>query len=217
MVQFSKIGMACAVAVLLAAPVHAVPFYATGVDWTAGDGVDLSSSRADTDNALGAPDRADDPSPIDFLSLGLSDFNGTAYSKGFADFTFGHVFGGDATGEVFEITWGSRAGYPEYARVFVGYQGVFSAVADVINSVGTGLDFNYSGTFDTVRVLDTTRFETQDRTPRSTDGFDVDAVGVTARIIPDPTLPPVPLPPAILALGTALAGLGLFSRRRKAA
>ena len=197
-----KIGAVCLTALVLAVPASASTYWATGVDWTAGDGTGGTSPRYDPSNALGAPTNS---GGIDFLSLGLSDYDGSTYSKGYADFTFGKTFKGKATGEVFEITWGNRGGYPEFAKVFVGLNGVFTDVADIVNSVASGLQFNYSGEFDTVRILDTTRFETNDQTPRSTDGFDVDAVGVTA---------PVPLPPAALALGAALAGLGFVGRRR---
>lgn len=200
-----KIGAVCITALVLAVPASASTYWATGVDWTAGDGTSGTSGRYDKSNALGDPS---DPGPIDFLSLGLSDYDGSTYSKGFADFTFGKTFKGNASGEVFEVTWGNRSGYLETAKVFVGLNGVFTDVADIVNSVGTGLQFNYTGEFDTVRILDTTRFESNSQSPRSTDGFDIDAVGVTA---------PVPLPPAALALGAALAGLGYVGRRRKQA
>ena len=57
---------------------------------------------SDTSNALGTPDGV-------FLSLGMG---------GAAAFDFGTSF--DATAIIFEITWGARAGYPEYANVYVG-------------------------------------------------------------------------------------------------
>lgn len=205
MISVFKTAAVCAFALGLAAPAAASTYWATGVDWTPGDGTTGPSERYDPSNALGDPS---DPGPIDFLSLGLSDFDGTSYTKGYADFTFGRSFYGQSSGEVFEITWGNRSGYPEFARIFVGHDGVFTSVADVVNSIGGGLQFNHAGAFDTVRILDTTRFETQDNSPRSTDGFDIDAVGITA---------PVPLPPAFLALGAALGALGAAGWRRKAA
>lgn len=203
MFRFLTCGAVCLAALTAAVPAGAATYWATGVDWTPGDGTSGTTGRYDASNALGDPG---DSARIDFLSLGLSDYNGKTYSRGFADFTFGRSFSGTTSGEAFEVTWGNRAAYPEFAKVFVGLNGVFTDIGDLANSAATGLQFSYTGSFDTLRILDTTRFEAGDWKPRSTDGFDIDAVGITA---------PVPLPPAALALGAALGGLGLMSRRRR--
>ncbi len=61
--------------------------------------------------------------------------------------------------------------------------------------------FNFAGSFDTLRLIDTTPGSSP-----SDDGYDVDAVGVS----------PVPLPAAGALLAGALGGMSLLRRRQSA-
>ena len=162
--------------------------YATNVRW---NGVAISGSdRSDPDNALGAPDG-------DFLSLGLG---------GVAAFDFGTSF--DATAIVFEVTWGNRDSYPEYAKVFVGNDftldtGDYEWVGTIQNNVDQNvidLSSIVGSPFRYVLVQD----YTQESGGIIGDGFDIDAVGVA----------PVPEPATIILLGTGLLGLAGASRKK---
>ncbi|PWR03391.1 hypothetical protein DKT77_05880 [Meridianimarinicoccus roseus] len=169
----------------------AATLYATNISWTNNGTVGSSNDRDNPLNALGAPDGK-------FMSLGLG---------GFADFTFGQLFTGP--GVSYEITFGNRAGYLETADVFAGFNGSFTKVGSVDNASANGFIFNFNGVFDTLRLSDTTP-----GLP-STDGYDVDAVGVTASVNPAPGPSPVPLPAPALLLGAGLVGLGGLRRLRR--
>jgi hypothetical protein len=166
----------------------AATLYATGVDWTNNGTVGSSNDRNNPLNSLGAPDGK-------FMSLGRG---------GQADFTFGQLFTGP--GESYEITFGNRSSYVETADVFAGYLGAFQKVGSVNNASAAGIVFNFSGFFDTLRLVDTTTFT------GSPDGYDVDAVGVTP-FGPNPAPSPVPLPASAVLLGAGLAGLRLLRRK----
>lgn len=172
--------LAAAAAALFAVNAEAATIYATGVTWTNNGTVGSANNRNNPLNALGAPDGK-------FLAIGL---------LGTADFTFGQTFTGP--GVTYEITFGNRAGYPESANVLAGRNGQFVQVGTVNNQSGAGSVFQFTGVFDTLRLVDTSGRP-------STDGFDVDAVGVSA----------VPLPAAGLLLAGALGGLGLSRRKRR--
>ena len=162
--------------------------YATNVLW---DGAtDIGSDRSDPANAVGAPDG-------DFLSLGMG---------GVAAFDFGTSF--DATAIVFEVTWGTRDNYPEYAKVFVGNDftlniSAYTEVGTIQNDVDQNvidLSSVAGSPFRYVLVQD----YTQDSGGIIGDGFDIDAVGVA----------PVPEPATIILLGTGLLGLAGASRKK---
>ncbi len=174
--------LAAAAAALFAVNAEAATVYATGVSWTNNGTVGSANNRNNPLNALGAPDGK-------FLAIGLG---------GSADFTFGRQFSGP--GIIHEITFGNRAGYPESARILAGLNGQFVQVGTVGNQSASGAVFQFTGAFDTLRVVDTSGRP-------STDGFDVDAVGVSA----------VPLPAAGLLLAGALGGFGLSRRKPDAA
>lgn len=155
--------------------------------------------RSDAGNALGARDGK-------FFSLGLGKY---------ADFTFGQDFTG--AGAVYEVTYGAVVGWPEFIDILVynspddsGAVVIASAVRNTLAQ--TGATFSFSGTWDTLRILDVTAREcgldntlncTQSADSSGADGFDVDAVGVSV----------VPLPAAAwLLLG--VSG-GLFAAKRR--
>ena len=166
--------------------------YATNVLWNNTAGVS-DPARIDRDNALGAPDDK-------FLSIGIG---------GLAAFDFGVSF--NSTASVFEITWGNRNAYPEYAKVFVGNT-AFSLDLKDYKEVGiirnnleqnvidlTGLAGN---PFQYLLLQDITS-DYPDGIATG-DGFDVNAVGVS----------PVPEPATVLLLSSGLLGLAGFSRKR---
>jgi hypothetical protein len=174
--------------------------YATDVRWDDGTGVTLSStvgSRYNQTSALGSPDST-------FLSLGLG---------GLAVFDFGAEF--DAAAVVFETTYGTRSTYPESANVYVADS---SYDFFGLNSVNGGAtinvsDFNFVASISNATASTTINLTggpfryllVQDATAGgpSTDGFDVNAVGVS----------PVPEPGTLLLIGSGLAGLALYRRR----
>jgi hypothetical protein len=163
--------------------------YATLVDWIQGVGAGADPTRSVPANAYGAPDGS-------FLSLGLG---------GIGIFSFDTPFTGP--GSVVEVTNGSVAGYPESVALYLGTShasGGVTSVGDLVSegfvylttisnlvAQSPGIEIPFDGIFNFLALVDVTSGGP------STDGFDVDAVGVSA----------VPLPAAGL-LG--LAGLGLL-------
>ncbi|MGS4944449.1 VPLPA-CTERM sorting domain-containing protein [Meridianimarinicoccus sp. RP-17] len=186
--RYKSFVAAAAAALLLGSAAQAATIYATGVDWTNNGTVGSSNDRDNPLNALGEPDDK-------FLSLGLG---------GQADFTFGETFTGP--GASYEITFGNRAGYFESADVFAGIGGSFSKIGEVDNASAAGFVFSFAGIFDTLRLVDTSPFVA------GRDGYDVDAVGVTA--LPNTGTTPVPLPASALLLGAGVAGMGALRRRK---
>ena len=184
------IGLAVTTIIMFSGTAFALS-YATNVLWNNTAGVS-DPSRIDPDNALGAPDDK-------FLSIGID---------GIAAFDFGMSF--DSTAIVFEITWGNRNAYPEYAKVFVG--NIFSLDTNDYTEVGTiknNLDQNVidltsltGNPFQYLLVQDITKSYSDGIA--TGDGFDIDAVGVS----------PVPEPATMLLLGSGLLGLAGFSRKR---
>lgn len=187
--RFKSFLSATVLAVLLGSSVQAATIYATGVTWTNNGTVASHNNRDNPLNALGAPDGK-------FLSLGLA---------GQAEFTFGQMFTGP--GASYEITFGNRAGYFESANVFAGANGAFTQVGAINNVSPAGFVFSFVGVFDTLRLVDTSPVFS------GRDGYDVDAIGVTALSGPNPGPQPIPLPASALLLGAGLAGLGALRRK----
>lgn len=186
----TSIFTAAVVAAFVGTSVQAATIYATGIVFDRnGAVVGNADNRNTPGNALGEPDQK-------FFSLGLG---------GQADFTFGQLFTGP--GESYEITFGNRTGYTETADVFVGLGGDFTFVTAINNASPSAFVFNFPGVFDTLRLVDTSPFVS------GRDGYDVDAVGVTAFNGPVPGPQPIPLPASVLLLGAGLAGLGALRRK----
>jgi len=194
----------CALVMVMASLSHALNYtYATDVRWDKGSGVPSVSSdqRYNQASSLGDPDNL-------FLSLGLG---------GLAVFDFGVDF--NAAAIVFETTNGSRAGYPESAKVYVANSafnfGILNSsngaailstdgftyvntISNLTESVMLDMS-SLSGPFRYVLIKDVTSGGP------STDGFDINAVGVA----------PVPEPGTMILLGLGMAGLAIFGKRRK--
>lgn len=189
--RYKSLLAAVAAAALIGSAAQATTLYATSVNWANNGTVGSSNDRDNPLNSLGAPDGK-------FMSLGLG---------GKADFAFGQTFTGP--GASYEITFGNRAGYVERAEVFAGIGGSggsFTKVGDIDNASALGFVFDFTGIFDTLRLVDTSP------NVSGRDGYDVDAVGVT--MLPNPGTTPVPLPASALLLGAGVAGLGALRRRK---
>lgn len=187
--RYKSICTAAVLAAFLGSSVQAATIYASGVNWTNNGTVKSHNNRDEKLNALGEPDG-------NFLSLGLG---------GQADFTFGQFFTGP--GESYEITFGKRKGYEEFARVYVGFDNVFEFVGTINNASASAFVFNFQGVFDTLRLVDISPIV------KGRDGYDVDAIGVTAYNGPVPAPQPIPLPASVLLLGAGIAGLGALRRK----
>ena len=201
MTLFKTIAVAGALALTTAASAGAATLtYATTIDAQRGlvDPAKDTPARANTDNALGAPDDL-------FYAMG---FGGTAVLG------FGETFYQDAT--VWEVTFepGLSGDHDEAVDVYVGssYLGgsfdisSFTLVGTINNKLAQGgqtLSFS-GGPFSYLALVDVTKTLFPDTS--SFDGFDLNAVGVS----------PVPLPAGGLLLLTAIGGLAA-ARRRKAA
>ncbi|MEX2517779.1 MAG: VPLPA-CTERM sorting domain-containing protein [Paracoccaceae bacterium] len=214
-------GAAFAAAVLSAGAASATTF-ATQIDVgradVAGVGFEAESpvfntNRDDAGNALGAPDQAGN-SEGGFFSLGRD---------AVAVFGFGTSFGIDAT--IFEVTFncngpqnpGGSCNFNESVDVYV-FNGAytpfdtsfglsdltslgFTYAASVPNGLANqtgGATVAIGGPFSFLALVDTSL--------QAGDGFDVDAVSVSA----------VPVPASILFLVSALGGIGFLRARRAA-
>lgn len=174
----------------VAGPAAADYIYATSVTPSLTDNVaagrGTANDRANSANALGAPDGK-------FFEIGLN---------GYVDFTFSSPFTGP--GLIFEVTFGDRENWPEFAEVLLGYNGVFTPLSGSAtgNADGmTALNFG-GGPFDTIRLLNAAGTIETDCGGYLCGGFDVDAIAVTPFEIP--------LPASVLMLVGALASLGLL-------
>lgn len=208
----SAIGLSQASAVTVhATQVDAGRSGVAGVGFEAQTGSPISGSRDNAANALGAPDQVD-PN-VNFYSLGRG---------GAAVFGFGTAFDGTAT--VFEVTFGcggpqASGGTCNFAEtadlyLFNGDYNPFDGEFDETDLVNVGFVFETSipngnanapggasitinGPFTYLALVDTST--------QGSDGFDVDAVSVSA----------VPLPAALPLLAGGLGLLGFLGWRRK--
>ena len=193
MLTLSK-TLAVALALALPAAGHAATIQATAATVFAGKGV--KGDRGLAANALGAEDGT-------FLSLGLG---------GAAVFSFGQLFTGPAA--ILEVTWNTRVGFLESARVYVG--NIFDTRAgafrpDDFTDLGTITNqsasnvLSFNGAYRYLAIVDTS--------PRrgKRDGFDIDSVSVTS-LPASASMTPVPLPASGLLLGAGL--LALYASRR---
>jgi hypothetical protein len=171
-----------------AASANAAVVYATSVDsYVQGTNTITGGfipARAITANATGAPDG-------NMLSLG---FGGSAIVS------FGTKFIGP--GKIWEITFGNkRTGtlpYIETVKVSLGLNGIFTYIGNVSNTTAvTGDSFNFAGTFDQILLEDISPLGPE------RDGFDIDAISVTA----------VPVPAAGLLLLSAIGAVAAVRRR----
>lgn len=125
-----------------------------------------------------------------FLSLGLG---------GSAIFSFGTKF--IAKGAVFEVTWGNVSKHQESADIY----GIVGGMAKLLGSISNASDgsFDFAGIFDQLRFVDTSPLG-----KGSKDGFDIDALNVTPA--------PVPVPAGGLLLLSAVGGIAMLRRRKRA-
>jgi hypothetical protein len=213
MMNLRHILASACVATLLATPSAHALTYATSVTTELNQFANSnpnSTDRTDAGNALGAPDGVSTNPVRGFFSLGLGKW---------ADFKFGSPFTGD--GVVYEITSGTVDTYPEFVDILVYNSPLENAVLQFVTTVRNnaatfGASFTFSGTWDTLRLLDVTERECGNlslncgnpSSPNGSlgsngDGFDVDAVGVSV----------VPLPAAAwLLLG--VSGALIAAKRR---
>ena len=205
---------AASAAALLTGVANAATVYATDIDWENNGTVGGNNDRDDETNALGAPDG-------DFLALGLSSLDGT--NPGFAVFSFGgQTFGGgDVT--AYEVTFNctvrqdGSCTYPESLAVYYGTDYAFgshdfgdladfSLAGEIFNADAQGgASLVIPGSFTYIALVDTTL--TNFPGSPSTDGFDIDAVGVSA----------VPVPGAAALIVPGLIAGGLARRKAKTA
>ena len=193
----STIILAGTAALLLASGASASVINASDV--IAADLGTVRRANADADryvstNALGAADGA-------FYALGLG---------GEITLGFGKTFSGTTDIRVTEVTYGSLGhigNYGEAVDVFAVSGGVSSLIGRLTNlEAYNGRALSYTGMFDSLRFVDTTR-EAFGRTP-SYDGFDIDSVELTS------TIAPIPLPASGGLLLAGFAALGLRKRRK---
>ncbi|MEO1656887.1 MAG: hypothetical protein AAFR65_04130 [Pseudomonadota bacterium] len=213
---------AAAAAAALVGAAQAAPIYADNIIWTNNGTVGSSNDRDNPDNGLGAPDD-------DFFALGLTDADGS--NPGFAVFSFngGQEFAA-GTATAYEVTFGcpdsttGSCSYPESAKVYYGTADIdFSSITNAMDFdtlAANNADFGYAdeifngdaqtgasvminAPFSYLVLVDSSVSNFPNGP--STDGFDVDAVGVNA----------VPVPGAALLMGSGLIAAAARRRRSK--
>lgn len=144
-------------------------------------------TRYDENNALGAPDG-------DFTALGFG---------GSIELTFSAAPFPGGTASTYEITTNRTNGHDEAAEVYAVLNGVVSPLLGVITNTPSGVgSVIVNGQFDSILIVDITKSVFANTT--SFDGFDVDAVGISA----------VPLPATALMLLAGIGGLGMMRRKK---
>jgi hypothetical protein len=161
---------------------HATVYYAAEVvSYTPGVFESVWPYRDDPASALGAADG-------DFLSLGIGGEIVLSFGIGF-----------HTGGLIYEETYYSRSNHKESADIYASSDGVtWDLVASVTNASGA-TSYDVSGSYSLLKIVDTS-----DITGSTFDGFDLDAISVTA-----------PLPAAGLLLGGVLVGAGLLRHGNK--
>lgn len=184
-----KTIIASAALLAAAGSASATTYFADGFANVNNSGVFDAAGRDDPAAALGEADGV-------FYSLTLG---------GSIDLTFngGATFQPDTAVSAFEVTFGVASAQPESVMIETVVAGVVTSVVGTITNedAGAGTSLLITSAFDALRFTDTTS------TGPSADGFDLDAVSVSA----------IPLPAGGLLLIGGLAGLGaLRSRKNKA-
>jgi hypothetical protein len=175
--------------------------WATGVTWNSGGGTTPGNDRYFTEDALGEPTQNDNGG-VNFLSLGLG---GSAVFEFDASFNLASI--------IIETTWGDPENYKEGADVYVGNSldtDEFTWITGIDNWSTDGqteVSLPVSSTYQYLLVVDTT--ETTYPNSPSTDGFDINAVGVKFAIPNQQT----PVPAAVWLLGSGLIGLVCLRKR----
>ena len=166
-------------------PLLPIDGYATGITY---DDAALRGSANGRDNAANALGNT----PGDFFEIGYGST---------VDLTFGTLF--TSPGSTVEVTNGSRSGWLESVRIFVGTAGgaFFEITGSPFTNAAATLNFSFTGgPFDTLRFVDTSPV----RPGTTTGGWDIASVRVT----------PIPLPAGGLLLLGGLAGLAGLRRRK---
>lgn len=185
----------------------AAPIYATDVEAYSPFG-SVASNRQIEANALGAQNDPGSGGPLNFLSLGVDKTNTNGGYGGYAAFSFaGKQFAKSVT--IYETTY-NRTGYEEYATLYGSNSASFGDTSSwtLLGTVdnqnvdvdgGSTLDITGKGAFTYLIVVDSTKLNGG----TLADGFDIDAVKVSA----------TPLPGALWLLGSGLVGLVGLRRR----
>lgn len=196
-----SITVSSAIVAAVCASTNAAFIYATDVEnFSQGmqrNGTPVDGPRSNALLALGAPQGND---TVNFVSLGMN---------GSLTVSFDQPFTGSAI--LVETTYGNAAGHPEAAEVFVGVGADWSTAlyysVGIVQNTSDGAPLSLAGAnllsgttvYNFVRIVDRTLTL---QSNASTDGFDVDGIGVT----------PIPAPAAAVAFG--FAGLVGLRRRR---
>jgi len=199
-----------------ATPVQAATIFATGVDWSDNGTVPSSNNRDNPLNALGGVNGT-------FLALGLTNQDGS--NPGFAVFDFGQMFA-SGTVDIWETTFNCQpqangsCSWAESARVYFGTDYAFGSnnYSDIMD------DFTFAGelfnadaqnggsllinqAFRYIAVVDSTQANFAGG--RSTEGFDIDAIGISSFA----EFSQVPLPTAAFLMAPALLLLARRAQR----